>query len=204
MRQIREQHRKAQERQREYMRQMAFNNMMGRLGRQTSSMGLSMMGGGYGGFRANSIFGSDNELKRRRLRDMIIKNSNNDEMRIKIDSMKDRHNKLKEREKDKRDFRNMDENEMFEDEEINRKHRDFEHWKQYSIENEYVNPSPKRCVLFTTNHNQKLYELCVNDYHVFVTNYIEKIRKPHINDYLEEDIDYINIKNIHKKMIPYI
>ena len=206
MRQVRKHQQKVQQRQREYMRQMAFSRMMNRMGQRTSSMGLGMNFGGYGntggginmgyggsyggGFRANSIFGGDNELKRRRLRN-IIENSDN-EMRVKIDSMKDKHNKLKERERDKRDFRKLDENEMFEKEEIHRKNMDFKNWRQYSIENEYVNPSPKRCVLFTTDNNQKLYELCLNDNHVFVTNYVKKIRKPHISDYLEEDIEYIN------------
>ena len=201
MRMIREHRRKMQERQREYMRKMAFSKMMS--GLQTQSTGM-MMGGSHtpsmgmmyshGGFGANSVFTKDNRLKRRRLREMIYINSDEKKSKVRksIKNIKNKVKKLRQRKKDQRDYRKMDETEIFEeanDDDAIPRNRNFQHLTDLELDNEEINPSPKRCIILTAD---SLYELCINDKYAFVTKYIKKLRKPHFHGYLEEDAKYVN------------
>ena len=187
-REIRAHQRKMQQRQREYMRQMSFNKMMGRMNQRSAGM---MMGGGGYGFRANSVFGDrmDNNVKRRRLREGIMRGYENKKWRERADKMKDEMERVKERNKDKAYDYEMDEGDLYEEEEKGvRSGKSYEEWRQMRMEGDrLINPTPKRCIMFT--YDTELYELCINDDFVFIRKYMEKVKKPGYD--FEVDVDYI-------------
>merc|ERR1711997_98561 len=124
--------------------------------------------GGYGhsGFGAQSIF-SDNTMKRRRMREMILSQSsgsdNERESKMKKKENKKKQNLKMEQQKE----RELDGDDLFFDD------AEFE-FDELQI-NENVNPTPNRCVLI--NNFGKLIEICLNDQHLEIIKLNQKKNK---------------------------
>ena len=173
---VRKQAREQQQRMKEYYRQMAFNNMMGKVGQQSNSLSAAGYGAMRGpvpdlmtAFKGDSAF-ADNFEKRRRMREWIeqnsegIKREQNMRKSVEKQKMMKKHRSVR----DKEALRSTDDNTMFYDE----THELDMTEEQLKEVEENVNPSPKRCIF--VKDGEDLFELCMNDDLVEISKYVEK------------------------------
>eukprot|EP00484_Ammonia_sp_Unknown_P014225 CAMPEP_0197080812 /NCGR_PEP_ID=MMETSP1384-20130603/214318_1 /TAXON_ID=29189 /ORGANISM="Ammonia sp." /LENGTH=698 /DNA_ID=CAMNT_0042519703 /DNA_START=251 /DNA_END=2347 /DNA_ORIENTATION=- len=169
---MRKQARERQQRMREYYRQMAFQRQMSKVGQQSSNMmlGNMRMFGATRAFADDSMLQGNTYEKRRRLRDWLEQNSQSiaRQKRLRAESVQKKMKKQQQTMKEKKALRETDPDAMFyEADEL----QDITDAQLREVE-ENVNPSPKRCVLISSQRH--LFELCLDDETVEVINYLHK------------------------------